>query len=114
MTRAPRPFLVDMDGTLVDSTVAAENAWRAFCGLHRLDLAQVLAFAHRRPTLATTSHFLDDRALAEQEALRIQAGELEVSEGVGMVPGAADLVAALGNDWALVTSADRALATRRM
>ncbi len=31
-----------------------------------------------------------------------------------MVPGAADLVAALGDDWALVTSADRALATRRM
>lgn len=67
MTRAPRPFLVDMDGTLVDSTVAVENAWRAFCGLHGLDLVQVLAFAHRRPTLATTSHFLDDRALAEQE-----------------------------------------------
>lgn len=114
MTRSPRPFLVDMDGTLVDSTVAVENAWRGFCELHGLDLAEVLAFAHGRPTLATTSHFLDCVELAEREALRIQAGELEVREGVGMVPGAADFVAALGDDWALVTSADRALATRRM
>lgn len=108
-------LLFDMDGTLVDSTALVEAIWNDFADVHRLDIAEVLSFAHGRPTGATVHHFLSDPALATRETARLVAYEESTIEGVREVPGAAALIAALPRtSWAVVTSASRVLATNRM
>jgi len=55
-----KPLLIDMDGTLVDSTAVVEKTWSDFAQRHGLDAAEVIRFAHGRPTTATTHKFLGD------------------------------------------------------
>lgn len=108
-------LLLDMDGTLVDSTAVVERTWADFSARHGLDLTTVLAYAHGRPTASTTAHFLDDPVLAAHEAARLAALEEDTVDGIVEVPGAAALVASLPPDrWAVVTSAGRRLAERRL
>lgn len=108
-------YLFDMDGTLVDSTAAVERTWADFSTRHGLDLEEVLAYAHGRPTASTTAHFLADARAAADEAGRLAALEEATVDGIVEVPGAAALVAALPEDrWAVVTSAGRRLAERRL
>lgn len=108
-------LLFDMDGTLVDSTAVVEATWGAFAELHSLDLAEVLAFAHGRPTAATVRHFLSHPALIASETRRLVEHEESTTEGVREVPGAAEFIAALPRSaWAVVTSASRVLASNRM
>jgi len=45
-------LLVDLDGTLIDSTVPVHRAWSAFAARHRLDPAEVIRFAQGRPVSA--------------------------------------------------------------
>mgnify|MGYP003390251346 FL=1 len=55
-------ILFDMDGTLVNSIQAVENAWRAWGDRHSLDLAMVVKTAHGRPardTIAQLTPHLD-------------------------------------------------------
>jgi sugar-phosphatase len=76
---------------------------------------EVLAYAHGRPTASTTAHFLEDADVAADEAIRLAALEEETVDGIVEVPGAAALVAGLPEDrWAVVTSAGRRLAERRL
>ncbi|MGO4958208.1 HAD-IA family hydrolase [Luteococcus sp. Sow4_B9] len=108
-------LLVDMDGTLVDSTAVVESTWQAFAARHGLDAAEVIAFAHGRPTSATTHHFLADEELAAHEASTLQQLEEEAVDGIVEVPGAASFITSLDPQaWVLVTSAGRTLATNRM
>ncbi|MBF9067503.1 HAD-IA family hydrolase [Streptacidiphilus fuscans] len=108
-------LLFDMDGTLVDSTALVESTWAGFCEAHRLDLAEVLAFAHGRPTRETVAHFLTDPALAAAETRRLVAHEESETTGITEVPGARALLTALpAHTWAVVTSASRRLAEVRM
>ena len=112
-----RGLLFDMDGTLVDSAAAVDRAWRGFARRHGLDPDQVLAACHGRQAGDTIAAYaragvpLDVAA----ETARMLATEVADVEGVVAVPGAAALLAALPrNAWALVTSAYRPLAERRM
>jgi mannitol-1-/sugar-/sorbitol-6-phosphatase len=107
--------LFDMDGTLVDSTAVVEQVWAEFAARHGLDLDEVLAFSHGRLTIDSVRHFLpaglDPLAvtaeLDDQELLRL--------DGVVEIPGAAALLGNLeGARVAVVTSASRELARRRM
>ncbi len=43
-------LLVDVDGTLVDSTAPVRRTWRAFASRHGLDPEQVFRFAQGRPS----------------------------------------------------------------
>ncbi|MEU5044959.1 HAD-IA family hydrolase [Streptomyces griseorubiginosus] len=108
-------LLFDMDGTLVDSTALVESTWAGFCARHRLDLAEVLAFAHGRPTRETVGHFLSDAGLAAAETRRLVAHEESETTGITEVPGARALLTALPpHTWGVVTSAGRRLAQVRM
>lgn len=98
-------FLIDMDGTLVDSTAVVERAWREMAARHGLDADEIIAFRHGRPTGPTTSHFLPDAAVAEAEERHIDEFEEHTVEGIVEIP---------AEDWALVTSAGATLATKRM
>jgi sugar-phosphatase len=108
-------LLFDMDGTLVDSTAVVEQVWAEFADRYDADLQEVLRYAHGRLTIDTVRHFLPPGVDAHVAATELDADELERLEGIVEVPGAADLLRALqGAPWAVVTSASRELARRRM
>ena len=107
--------LFDMDGTLVDSTPVVEAVWAEFAERFGVDLGEVLRYSHGRLTIDSVRHFLpaglDPLAvtaeLDEQELLRL--------DGIVEVPGASALLRDLGGARvAVVTSASRELARRRM
>jgi sugar-phosphatase len=103
-----------MDGTLVDSTKSVERQWRRWAPRHGLDPEPFIAAAHGRRTLDTLQELAPQFA-TEEEAARFDAEEAADDEGVVEVPGAAALLARLPRDrWAIVTSAQRALAAARL
>jgi mannitol-1-/sugar-/sorbitol-6-phosphatase len=107
-------LLFDMDGTLVDSTTVVERHWTAWASQHAVDIAEILRVSHGRPTIETLRLVAPHLATAE-EAARLDAGEAGDSDGLRPVAGAQSLVASLAPErWAVVTSAGRALATRRL
>lgn len=111
-----RAILFDLDGVLVDSTVAVERHWRKWAAQRGLQSEYVLANAHGRRTIDTllfvASHLHLD---LEQEAALIEKSEIEDTEGLVAVPGAAHLLQALPDHlWAVVTSGTRMLATTRL
>lgn len=108
--------LFDMDGTILDSSLASEQLWRAWARRVDVDPAPILPIHHgRRPeeTLALTYPAL---ATAE-EAAWIQASGETYLDGVLPLPGALallDAIEASGGRWAVVTSAARPLAEARL
>jgi sugar-phosphatase len=107
-------LLCDMDGTLVDSTEVVERHWGLWAARNGIDLAEVLRVSHGRPTIETLRLVAPHLATIE-EAAKLDADEADDSEGLRPVPGAQELIAALpANRWAVVTSAGRELATRRL
>jgi HAD superfamily hydrolase (TIGR01509 family) len=108
-------LLFDMDGTLVDSTAVVERTWRAFADRHGLHAEEILEVSHGRRTAETVARFAPAGVDVDAESRRIAAEEIEDTAGVVAVPGAGELLSALpGSRWALVTSAGRELAERRM
>jgi mannitol-1-/sugar-/sorbitol-6-phosphatase len=108
--------LFDMDGTLIDSTAVVETLWGRFCREYDVDPNALLAFAHGRPTRRTLERFLPDQSPDEREAvaLALESRELETLDGIVEIPGAGRLLRTIEVPWAVVTSAPRALAVRRM
>jgi mannitol-1-/sugar-/sorbitol-6-phosphatase len=108
--------LFDMDGTLVDSTAVVEALWRRFCREHDVEPDALLAFAHGRRTRQTLERFLPGTTAAEREAIAVDLDDREVEtlDGIVEIPGARALLEAIEVPWAVVTSAPRDLAVRRM
>jgi sugar-phosphatase len=106
--------LLDMDGTLVDSTESVIRHWRIWTDRHHLDLGRVLEFSHGRPTLETMK--LVAPHLATMEEVRwLEAEETADQDGIKPVRGALPFMAALPSDrWAVVTSAPRRMAAARL
>jgi sugar-phosphatase len=105
-------LLVDLDGTLVDSTAAARRAWAAFAARHGLDHDAVHRFAQGRPSRETIRLLAPDADHAAEEA-QVDAAEIGDTAGVVALPGAAELLAS-GRPLAIVTSGSTALATARL
>ncbi len=106
--------LFDMDGTIVDSRHIVERMWVVWATEHGLSVDAALALAHGRRTLETMELIAPHLATPE-EAARLDALEAEQEGGEIAIPGASDLLSALpASRWAVVTSAGRALALRRM
>ena len=109
--------LLDMDGTLVDSTAVVERLWTQWSVDHGVDPARTLAIIHGRQGQESMALLLPDRPrevnIAEnRELLARETAELD---GVVAIDGAAQLLADLeGLPHALVTSATDALARARM
>lgn len=117
VTIRARAVLLDMDGTLVDSTAAVERIWLEWAREHGLDRDTVLSVVHGRQGHESMAILLPERPVAENVAdnVRHLARETTELEGVVEIPGAAALLAALdGAPHAIVTSADVALMNARM
>jgi len=111
-----RALLFDMDGTLIDSTAVVELLWGRFCDEHDVPVGDLLAFAHGRPTRQTLAAFLPTSSDQEREAIALELDqrELDTLDGIVEIPGARTLLGSLAVPWAVVTSAPRELAVRRM
>jgi|SRR5579885_2307892 sugar-phosphatase len=108
-------LLFDMDGTLVDSTPVVERTWRRFAERHGLDGNRILSESHGRRTAETVTMFAPPHLDIEKETAQLVAEEMADVEGITAVAGATSILNALPqNRWAVVTSANRELALRRM
>jgi sugar-phosphatase len=108
--------LFDMDGTLVDSTAVVETIWRDFCREHGVDEQVLVPWSHGRRTPDTVQHFLPEAPEVEVAAIvaDLESRERGTMAGIVEIPGARDLLATIVVPWAVVTSAPRELAERRM
>jgi sugar-phosphatase len=103
-----------MDGVLVDSRGVVERTWRSWAARHGIDADPLLRVAHGRRTSDTLREVVPHLATSEEVAW-LDAAELADSVRLVAVPGAARLLATLsGIPWAVVTSAGRELARRRL
>ena len=121
MTSAPfsgqrfAAFLFDMDGTILTSIAAAERVWSAWAQRHGLDVATFLPTIHGRRAIDTVRLAALPGVDPVAEAAAITQAEIEDVEGIQAIAGAAHFLASLDPKlWAIVTSAPRALALRRI
>ena len=109
-----RAILFDMDGTLVDSTACVEYMWGTWGQRHGIKLQDILAISHgrlTRDTIREIAPHLD----AQAEAIALDNAAVTRREGIVALRGARELVAMLRpGEWAVVTSAPRALAEARL
>jgi len=111
-----RGLLVDIDGTLVDSTAAVEAHWRTFALLYDLNPAQLLSTVHGRRTADVIASYAAQLPVPLEEA-RAQMEQLDRTDVAGVValPGALRLLRAVPHDrLALVTSGTRAQVAPRL
>ncbi|QMU97557.1 HAD-IA family hydrolase [Microbacterium esteraromaticum] len=112
-----RAVLLDMDGTLVDSTAVVERLWLEWAEPHGLDPAHVLSVVHGRQGHQSMAIMLPDRdhAINLRENDQMLVRESGDVDGVVEIAGAGELLAALRElPHAIVTSANVPLMTARM
>lgn len=103
------------DGTIVNSIAVAERVWSAWAEKHGLDVAAFLPTIHGRRGIETITTLglpgVDPKV--ENEALLL--AEINDVDGIEAIEGAAVFLRSLPADrWAIVTSAPRDLAMRRL
>ena len=110
-----RAFLFDMDGTILTSIAAAERVWTTWALRHGVDVETFLPTIHGARAIDTITRLALPGVDAEAEAAWITQAEIDDVEGVEEVAGAAAFLKSLpAHQWAIVTSAPRTLALRRM
>ncbi len=108
-------FLFDMDGTLLTSVEASRRVWGSWAQRFGLDAATFLPKAHGMRVSEVIAALQLPGVDPEREADHILAGELADLGDVRAVAGAAAFLSTLPADrYAIVTSAPRSLATRRL
>ena len=108
-------LLFDMDGTLLTSIEASERVWTRWAAGFGLDAADFLTRSHGMRVPEVIEQLRLPGVDPARHADWIMREELADMEGVCEVPGAADFLTALpAACWAVVTSAPRVLAVRRL
>lgn len=113
-----RPFaalLFDMDGTIISSIASAERIWSRWAEAQGLDVASFLPTIHGVRSVETIRRLNLPGLDPEAEAAAITRAEMEDVGDITEIPGARAFLASLPRHrWAIVTSAPRALAERRL
>ncbi|EJN04503.1 HAD family hydrolase [Phyllobacterium sp. YR531] len=108
-------FLFDMDGTILNSTVAAERVWSKWAEAQGLDVAAFMPTMHGVRAVDTIRRLGLPGVDPEVEAAKITEDEIKDVEGVMALPGAAAFLESLPPEkWAIVTSSPLELAKRRL
>lgn len=108
-------FLFDMDGTILSSIAAAERAWTAWFNRHGLDAEALMPMIHGVRAIETISRLALPGVDAEAENAWLTQAEMDDVDGIVPIEGAAAFLSGLPTDrWAVVTSAPRKLAERRL
>lgn len=106
--------LFDCDGVLVDSDTAVVRSWTRWAQEMSLQPDAVLPTVYGRRSGDTVAHFMPPAQQAASLEL-IDRLEIEDAGRAAVIPGAAELLAAIpGRRWATVTSASRDLARARL
>jgi sugar-phosphatase len=114
-TRRFAAFLFDMDGTIISSIASAERAWTRWAEAHGLDVASFLPTIHGVRSVDTIRSLGLPGIDPEAEAAAITRAEIEDVGDIAEIPGARAFLRALPPErWAIVTSAPRELALRRL
>jgi mannitol-1-/sugar-/sorbitol-6-phosphatase len=107
-------ILFDLDGVLIDSTPAVARVWARWAITHGISPDLAIAQAHGRRSIETI-RAIAPHLNAEKENVWVEQMEIEDSDGVIALPGAARLLASLPQDhFAIVTSATARLARARL
>jgi sugar-phosphatase len=107
-------LLLDLDGVLIDSTPAVARVWSRWAVEHGFDPEAVVHKAHGRPSRTTIRELLPNSDI-ESENREVELREIEDLDGVVVLPGARELLAALAPDrWTIATSCTRRLAEVRL
>ena len=115
MTKSYAAFLFDMDGTLISSVAAAERVWGDWARQKGLDPEIFVPTIHGVRTIDTIRRLGRPDIDAEAEAIIMERREIEDTDGIVQIPGAAAFLASLPPDrWAIVTSASAELARARL
>lgn len=113
--RAFGAFLFDMDGTVLNSIAAAERVWAAWARRHGVDVESFLPTIHGARAIDTIRRLNLPGVDAEAQSAFIAQAEIDDVEGIVQIPGAAAFLASMPAErWAMVTSAPRDLAVRRL
>jgi sugar-phosphatase len=110
---ACRAVLFDFDGVLADSTGSAERAWSRWAVEYSLSPDRVLEGLHGRRSTDTVSTFLPE-SQHEAGLARIEELERDDAPSIRAMPGAIELLTALPENWAIVTSGTSALLAARL
>lgn len=107
-------ILFDMDGILISSIGSVERSWTKWALLRGVDPALARETAHGRRAVETIAKLRPDLD-SEAELTVIEDLEVADNEGLTILPGVLDLLAALPADrWTVVTSATERLARVRL
>jgi sugar-phosphatase len=106
-------ILFDLDGTLIDSIPAVEEAWRQWAAAESVDIGENPGFHGRTARDIVASLVSPDRVTAAVERLSVLEQNPQLP--VPIRPGVIELLAALPVErWAIVTSAARLVALARL
>jgi len=103
-----------MDGILISSIGSVERSWTKWAHANGVDPALARETAHGRRAIETIAKLRPDLE-SDAELRVIEEMEIEDNEGLTVLPGVQDLIAALpANRWTVVTSATERLARIRL
>ena len=107
-------ILFDMDGILISSLGSVERSWTKWAKMRGLAPAEVLGMIHGRRAIESVAILRPDLDPNEELNL-IEDIELADGEGITVLPGVKELIAALPRErWTVVTSATERLARMRL
>ena len=112
-------FLLDLDGTLIDSLPVVELAWSNWAKEKGIPVQDVFDFIHGKQAITSLRHFMPGAGEEELRAefLVLEKIEAEYSDNVTALPGAVALLNRLNEldiPWAIVTSGTLPVASARI
>lgn len=108
-------FLFDMDGTIINSFAATQRAWGGWARANGIDPATFLPTMHGIRGVDLIGGMGRPDLDPHAESAKVLAAEMDDVDGVVAISGAIDFLQALPPDrWAVVTSAPRDLAYKRL
>lgn len=106
--------LFDMDGILISSLGSVERSWTKWSQMRSIDPTYAISIAHGRRAIETVAELRPDLDSGAELKI-IEDLEVEDNEGLTVLPGVLDLLAALPKGvWTVVTSATERLARVRL